>query len=110
MANLTGSWLAFRLGVDPVRIDRMRKEGELYGVRSDSGEWLYPSWQFDEAGKTKPAVTRLLQTAREERIAAAELTELLDRKVGLVGGKRVRDLLLNGGERRAIGEVRGATA
>ena len=39
MANLTGSWLAFRLGVDPVRIERMRREGELYAVRNDSGEW-----------------------------------------------------------------------
>ncbi len=100
MANLTGSWLAVRLGVDPVRIDRMRKEGELYGVRCDSGEWQYPSWQFDEAGKTKPAVTRLLDMAREKRLSAAELTELFDRRVGLVGGSRVRDLLAHGGTPR----------
>jgi hypothetical protein len=97
MADLTGSWLAFRLGVDPVRIDRMRKAGELYGVRCDSGEWQYPSWQFDEAGKTKPAVARLLANAREQRLSALELTELFDRKVGLVGGKRVRELLERGG-------------
>ena len=93
MADLTGSWLAFRLGVDPVRIDRMRKAGELYGIRCDSGEWQYPSWQFDEAGETKPAVKRLLERAHEERLSAAELTELFDRKVGLVGGKRLRELL-----------------
>ena len=110
MAKLTGSWLAFRLGVDPVRIERMRKAGELYAVRSESGEWLYPAWQFDEAGKTKPAVTQLLDAARQEKIAPGELTELLERRVGLVGGKRVLDLLLNGSEQRAIGEVRGATA
>jgi hypothetical protein len=100
MAHLTGSWLAFRLGVDPVRIDRMRKAGELYGVRSDSGEWHYPSWQFDAAGETKPAVARLLEMAREKRLTALELTEVFDRKVGLVGGKRVRDLLLNGTQPR----------
>jgi hypothetical protein len=58
MATLTGSWLAFRLGVDSARIDRMRKAGELCGVRSDSGEWLYPSGQFDAEGKTKPAVEK----------------------------------------------------
>ncbi len=110
MANLTGSWLAFRLGVDPVRIDRMRKEGELYAVPSDSGEWEYPSWQFDAAGKTKPAVAEFLAAARKEKIAPSELTELLERKVGLVGGKRVRDLLLNGGKEHALGEVRTATA
>ena len=93
MASLTGSWLAFRLGVDPVRIDRMRKAGELYGVRTDTGEWCYPSWQFDEAGKTKPAVARLLEEARARRIVGAELTELVERRVGLIGGKRVRELL-----------------
>ena len=97
MADLTGSWLAFRLGVDPVRIERMRKAGELYGVRSDSGEWQYPAWQFDKALETKPAVARLLATAREERLSASEVTELFDRRVGLVGGaKRVRDVLLDG--------------
>ncbi len=96
MANLTGSWLAFRLGVDPVRIDRMRKDCELYATRNDSGEWEYPSWQFDAAGELKPAVAEFLAAARKERIAPAELTELLERRVGLAGGKRVRDLLLNG--------------
>jgi hypothetical protein len=98
MANLTGSWLAFRLGVDPVRIERMRREGELYAVRNDSGEWEYPGWQFDAVGELKPAVAEFLASARKEKIAPAELTELLERRVGLAGGKRVRDLLLNGAQ------------
>jgi hypothetical protein len=96
MANLTGSWLALRLGADPVRIDRMRKAGELYAVRGDSGEWEYPSWQFDATGKLKPAVAEFLASARKERIAPSKLTELFDRRVGLAGGERVRDLLLSG--------------
>ena len=74
MANLTGSWLAFRLGVDPVRIERMRRAGELYAVRNDSGEWEYPGWQFDAAGELKPAVAEFLASARREKIAPAELT------------------------------------
>jgi len=97
MANLTGSWLAFRLGADPVRIDRMRRGGELYAVRNDSGEWEYPSWQFDAVCQVKPAVADFLASARRKKIAPSELTELLERRVGLAGGKRVRDLLLNGG-------------
>ena len=104
MANLTGSWLAFRLGVDPVRIERMRKAGELYAVRSDNGEWEYPAWQFDAAGKTKPAVAEFLASARKEKIAPSELTDLLERRVGLAGGKRVRDLLLNGGAKDSPAE------
>lgn len=92
MANLTGSWLAFRLGVDPARIDAMRRAGELYGVRDVSrGEWQYPSWQFDSAGQTKPAVKELLRAAGAERRSPQEL---LERKVGLVGGTRTKDLLL----------------
>lgn len=94
MANLTGSWLAFRLGVDPVRIDSMRRAGELYAVRDESkSEWLYPSWQFDGAGRTKDAVRQMIQTAKRDRI---DVHELLGRRVGLVRGKTVRDLLLNG--------------
>ena len=108
MANLTGSWLAFRLGVDPVRIERMRREGELYAVRNDSGEWEYPGWQFDAVGELKPAVAEFLASARKERIAPSELTDLLERRVGLVGGKRVIDLLLNGREQSALVETRGA--
>jgi hypothetical protein len=101
MANLTGSWLASRLGVDPVRIDRMRKAGELYAVPNDNGEWLYPAWQFGAAGELKPAVAEFLASARKENIAPSELTGLLERRVGLAGGKRVRDLLLNGGVKRS---------
>ena len=92
MANLTGSWLAFRLGVDPARVESMRKAGELYGVRDEArGEWHYPSWQFDSAGQTKPAVKGMLQAARAERRSPREL---LERKIGLVGGARTKDLLL----------------
>jgi hypothetical protein len=105
MANLTGSWLAFRLGVDPVRIERMRREGELYAVRNDSGEW-----QFDAAGELKPAVAEFLASARKEKIAPGELSELLDRRVGLAGGKRVRDLLLSGGDKNAFRDARRANA
>lgn len=94
MANLTGSWLAFRLGVDPARIESMRKAGELYAVRDESrGEWHYPSWQFDSAGQTKPAVREMLRTARAERRSPREL---LEQKIGLVGGRRTKDLLFEG--------------
>ena len=109
MANLTGSWLAARFGVDPVRVERMRRSGELYAVRSPgSDEWRYPSWQFEADGTTKPAVKRLLRAAHEQRISALQLDELLERRVGLVGGRTVRDLLLNDGEDRAIEAVRRA--
>ena len=110
MANVTGTWLAARFGVDPLKIEAMRRSGELYAVRANgSSEWRYPSWQFEADGKTKPAVKRLLAAAHQQRIDALELDEVLERrKFGLVGGHSVRDALLNGGEARALAEVRGA--
>lgn len=107
MASLTGSWLAARFGVDPVRIERMRRAGELYAVRSPgSDEWHYPAWQFEADGTTKPAVRRLLRAAHEQGMSASELDELLERRVGLVEGRTVRELLLDDGEERALAELR----
>ena len=108
MTYLSGSWLAQRFGIDPLRVDRLRREGELHAVRNGSGEWKYPSWQFEANGRTKPAVRRLLAAAHEERIAGLELEQLLDRRVGLVNGKTVRELLLNGRADEAIDVVRRA--
>jgi len=107
MATLTASWLAARSGVDPVRIERMRRAGELHAVREPgSTEWVYPAWQFEADGKTKPAVARLLRAASEQRLNALKLDDVLGRRFGLVEGERVRELLLNGGVERALAEVR----
>ena len=68
-----------------------------------------PGWQFDAAGELKPAVAEFLASARREKIAPAELSELLDRRVGLAGGKRVRDLLLSGSDKNVFSDARRAT-
>lgn len=107
---LSASWLAARQGVDPLRIERLRRSGELLAIRDEvRREWRYPMWQFDEQGDVRPAVARLLQLAKENRIPAARIEQLLDRKVGLVGGgTTVRDLLVNGGAEQALAEIRSA--
>ena len=41
--SLTGSWLAERLAIDPLKIEAMRRAGELIAVREPgSGDWHYP--------------------------------------------------------------------
>ena len=50
-------------------------------------------------------MAEFLASARREKIAPAELSELLDRRVGLAGGKRVRDLLLSGTQPRSAKRV-----
>lgn len=108
-STLSASWLAARQGIDPVRIERRRRAGELLATRDEHGrEWRYPMWQFDAEGEVRPAVARLLQLAKENRIPQDKLEQLLERKVGLVGGKTVRELLLDGGADQALAEVRGA--
>jgi hypothetical protein len=109
-ATLNASWLAARQGVDPLLIERRRRAGELLAIRDEARrEWRYPAWQFDDRGEVRPAVARLLELARQNRIPASQIQQLLDRKVGLVGGGRtVRELLVNGGADQALAEIRAA--
>jgi hypothetical protein len=108
---LTTPWVAARLGIDPLRVERLRRAGELFAVRpAGCGDWLYPSWQFDSTRRVRPAVASLLREAREQGIAAARLHELLTRRTGLLGGKRLLDALLEGDEERVLAAVRLAAA
>ncbi|WKN47460.1 hypothetical protein [Nocardioides sp. Arc9.136] len=63
--NSTGSWhpmyerigpfydssgAADRLGVDEEALAARREERTLLAMRTGSGEWLYPAWQFTVEG------------------------------------------------------------
>jgi hypothetical protein len=107
VSSLTESWLASRRGVDPLQIERLRRAGELIAVRpANTSEWRYPSWQFDASGRTKPGVVEFLAAARDAGFRGEELRRLLDRRVGLVDGTTVLDLLRSGREDRALASVR----
>jgi hypothetical protein len=104
---LTGSWLAVRMGIDPVRLDLMRRSGELYAVRpAGSEDWLYPAWQFGEDGQVRPAVSRALEEARKQGLSQAELEALLEQRVGLAGGRRMFDLLAEGDDEAVVSAIR----
>jgi hypothetical protein len=104
---LPATWLASRMGVDPARIDAMRRTGELIAVReTGSTEWRYPAWQFD-SGKPRPSVARVVAAAREGGVDEARLYELLTAPLGLRdSGRRLVDLLLEGREDEVIEAVR----
>ncbi|MEN3341094.1 MAG: hypothetical protein V7644_498 [Actinomycetota bacterium] len=94
---LPASWLSSRLGVGAAEIERLRDEGELYAVRAgDSGEWLYPAWQFGPGGSVPSGVREAVKAARTAGLSEARLVTLLRRRVGLVGGGRLLDLLFEG--------------
>jgi hypothetical protein len=106
---LTTSWLAAKLGTQSGRIDAMRRAGELYAVRKPgTQEYLYPAWQFDENGRPLPFVERLVRTAREAGLDEDELAEVLNRRAGLVGGRRLVDLIRSGAEEHVLDVVEAA--
>jgi hypothetical protein len=100
---LSASWLANRLGTQSTRIDAMRRSRELFAVRRPgSQEYLYPAWQFDDAGRPLPVVQRLLHVAKRAGLDDDALARLLNRRAGLVGGKRLVDILREGGEEHVL--------
>jgi hypothetical protein len=104
---LSASWLSTRWGVDTVRINAMRRSGELLAVRpAGTQEWLYPSWQFDTDGSVKPDVARVLAAARERGIGSEQLSEILQRRSGLTGSTRLLDDLLAGRVDHVLSSIR----
>jgi hypothetical protein len=108
---LPASWLTTRLGVSSREIDAMRDRGELFAVRAgDTGEWLYPAWQFGPGGKVPAGVRAAVKAARAVGLDEARLVALLRRPVGLVGGCRLGDLLFEGRSDYVLDAVRAAAA
>jgi hypothetical protein len=104
---LSASWLSARLGVDTVRIDTMRRSGELIAVRREgSSEWLYPAWQF-RAGRPRQGLARVVTAAREAGLDDDGLYEAMTMRLGLGGGRRLADLLAAGEVDRVVAALRG---
>jgi hypothetical protein len=94
---LSASWLSTKWGVDTVKINAMRRAGELVAVRpAGSQEWHFPAWQFGADGQLRPEVQRALVFARQSGVRPEQLGALLERRSGITGGERLRDDLLAG--------------
>jgi hypothetical protein len=106
---LSASWLSTRWGVDTVRINAMRRAGELIAVRpAGTQDWRYPSWQFATDGSVKPDVARVLAAARERGIDSERLSGILQRRSGMTGSARLVDELLAGRVDHVLAAVRAA--
>jgi hypothetical protein len=107
---LSAPWLSTRLGVDTVRLNAMRRAGELIGVRrAGSHDWFFPAWQFDADGNLTDGVRRILETARERRLSGEQLNQLLDRRSGMTGGGSLLDDLLGGRVDHVVATLRAAS-
>lgn len=108
--TLPAPWLAARMGIDPVRVDAMRRAGELIAVREPgSTEWRYPAWQF-EGGRPRRDVARVTAEAREVGIDETRLFDLLTAPMGLgrPDRRRLADLLLEGRTDEVVASIRAA--
>ena len=106
---LSASWLSTKLGVDTVKINAMRRAGELVAVRpAGSQEWLYPAWQFGPDGRVRPEVERALEAARAHGVRTEQLGSLLERRSGITGGERLRDDLIAGRIAHVIAAIESA--
>jgi hypothetical protein len=94
---LSASWLSTRWGVDTVRINAMRRAGELLAVRQPgTTDWRYPAWQFDADGGLRPEVRRVLGLAHARGLDGDGLNQFLQRRSGMTGRARLVDELLAG--------------
>lgn len=106
------TWLGERLGVDPARLEAMRRAGELIAVRRrGTSEWLYPAWQLEDWAP-RTGVSRVVAAARERGISEDRLYELLTAPLGLTrsgnGERRLADLLAEGRIDDVVAAVRTA--
>jgi len=94
---LSASWLSTKSGVDTVKINAMRRAGELVAVRpAGTQEWRFPAWQFGPDGQVRPEVERARAFARQRGVRPEQLGALLERRSGITGGERLRDDLIAG--------------
>jgi hypothetical protein len=106
---LPQTWLCTRLGIRASEIERLRERGELYAERDDEGgEWFYPAWQFGPGGTIPGGVRDVVRAARSAGLSQSGLLTLLRRRVGLMGGGRLVDLLFEGRSDYVVAAIRGS--
>ena len=98
------------MGASRPEIERCRQTGELFAVPGLGGEWLYSAWQFGPGGEVPLAVRDAVKAAKEAGLNETRLIDVLRRRVGLMGGGRLFDLLFEGRADRVVTEIRAAAA
>jgi hypothetical protein len=107
--SLSASWLAVRLGLEPRKIEAMRRAGELIAYRPENAhEYYYPVWQFDDDWRPLPLVPRLVRAAREAGLSDNRLYALLNARSGMGGDRKLADALREGRTDHVLNAIRTA--
>jgi hypothetical protein len=105
--SLSTSWLGARLGRDPQSLDRLRRAGQILGVRRNGG-YAFPAWQFDAQGRVIDGIPRVIEAARSAGVPDERLGELLQMRLGLASQRRLVDSLRDGNVEHVVSVVRRA--
>ncbi len=103
-SSLSAAWLGARTGLDPGRLETLRRRGDLLGVRVGD-HYEFPSWQFGTDGQPLPALARVLSTARSVGVSDERLVQLLSARQGLAGGRCLGDALRDGNVEHVVSVV-----
>ena len=106
--SISGPELAKRLGVSRQRLNVLRREDRLLGLKVPIRRELhYPVWQFGEDGQPLTAMPRLLEAAREARLDPRDLDALMV-SASAGAGKPPIEHLRAGDEEYVLGIIRAA--
>jgi hypothetical protein len=109
--SLSASWLGSRLGVEPFKLEAMRRAGELIAYRPEgSREHYYPLWQFDEEWQPLPIIPQLVREAEGRGLRGDRLYEVLNARAGATGSSRLGQSLREGRFEHVLVAIRSATA
>jgi hypothetical protein len=100
------SWLAAKLGIEPLVLEARRRAGELLGVPTAGGQYLYPTWQFGRNGEPLASIPRVVQTGRAAGLSDRDLCDLLLRRDGMTGRDRLVEALRAGRDDRILDAIR----
>jgi hypothetical protein len=107
--SLSASWLAVSLGVEPRKIEAMRRAGELIAYRPDNAhEHYFPVWQFDADWRPHSIVPQLVKAAREAGLSDNRLYALLNSRSGIGGDRKLADALREGRSDHVLNAIRTA--
>ena len=103
-SSLSASWLGTRTGLDPGRLEALRRQGRLLGVPPRTATTTPPGSSTRD-GQPLPALAHVLAASRSVGMSDERVAELLNTRAGLGSDRRLGDALRDGNVEHVIAVV-----